>query len=139
MLDIRKSPRMMGHVRLEMEAALAQAVGAPTVKWLHGEGLNAFYRVTIEPSGDRVEGTLTHLFFHFNLTLPALWQHALRLEAEEALDALKGGSYDFVTCATCGKRWQVIDFRCSAHLLVCSNPQMPHRAVDHAELSEAGG
>lgn len=90
MRDIRESPRMMGSVRLEMETALEKAAGS--VKWLHGEGLAAVYRVTTEPSEDRVEGTLTHLFFHFNLTVPALWQHALRLEAEEALDAQEGRS-----------------------------------------------
>lgn len=92
MRDIRKSPRLMGHVRLEMEAALAQAVGAPAVKWLRGEGLAALYRVTTEPAGDCVEGTLTQLFEHFGITPPAPWQHALRLEAGEALDAQEGRS-----------------------------------------------
>lgn len=87
MRDIRESPRMMGYIRLEMEAAIAKAIGSPTVKWLRGDGLDATYRVTLEPSGDRTEGTLTHLFEHFGLALPALWQHALRLEAEETQDA----------------------------------------------------
>jgi len=91
MHDIRKSPRLMGSVRLEMESALAKAAGYTgeheLVKWLRGDGLKAVYRVAVESSGDRVEGTLTDLFEHFGLTFPSLWQHALRLQAEEIEEA----------------------------------------------------
>lgn len=33
-------------------------------------------------------------------------------------------AYEHVPCATCGRSFQRIDFRCAAHLLLCDNPVM---------------
>ena len=35
--------------------------------------------------------------------------------------------YQTVTCTTCKKRWQQIDFGCAAHVFFCAEPKVEDR------------
>jgi hypothetical protein len=54
-------------------------------------------------------------------------QRQLDIRSGEELDRIYDRMYNnmryaYVKCATCGKTWQRIDFKCAAHTYSCDNP-----------------